>query len=57
MKANRLNDEERRLWVLNDETLYNAQRVSGFSVKRYVREFREEIDEHINQQLNKEPAK
>ena len=28
----RLNDEERRQWVLNDETIYNIARVNGVRV-------------------------
>ncbi len=42
-----MNDEERRLWVLNDEGLYNLQRRSRLLLKRWIRENRALIDEVI----------
>lgn len=48
----RRNDEERRLWVLNDEGLYNWQQESGKSVRQFIRENRQEIDELINNVLD-----
>lgn len=43
-----INDEERRLWVLNDEGLYNLQQRSGRTVRGFVRENRPLIDEVIH---------
>lgn len=42
-----INDEERRVWILNDEGLYLMQRGSGKSMKMFIREHRKEIDEVI----------
>ena len=47
----RLNDEDRRLWILNDEGLYNLQRTSGQSMKRWIRENRVFVDEVITNVL------
>lgn len=47
MKRNRINDEERRLWVLNDEGLYLWHRKSGKSMRTFIRENRKEIDQFI----------
>jgi hypothetical protein len=47
MKTRRINDEERRLWVLNDEGLYLLQRASGKPLKPWIRENRQAIDEVI----------
>jgi len=47
-KKDRHNDEERRLWVVNDEGLYDMQRGSGKSVKAWIRENRALIDECID---------
>lgn len=41
-------DAERRLWVLNDEGLYNLQRASGQPIKVWIRENRALIDEVID---------
>lgn len=38
------NDKERRLWVLNDEGLYDLWRGSGRPLKAWIRENRETID-------------
>lgn len=51
----RLNDEERELWVLNDEWLYQMQRRSRKSMRQFIRENREEIDAAIRQQTDKPP--
>jgi len=51
-----MNDEERRLWVLNDEGLYSWWRTSHKSMRPFIRENREEIDKAINSVLNREPA-
>ena len=47
-----MNNEERELWVLNDETLYNDFKRSRKSMKVYLRFNREEIDEYIKGQLS-----
>lgn len=47
MKTNRINDDERRLWVLNDEGLYLAWKADDpreLHVRRWVRTHRELID-------------
>lgn len=46
-RTKRRNDEERRLWVLNDEGLYDMQRTSGLSMRAFIRAKRSEIDEVI----------
>ena len=52
-----MNDEERRLWVLNDEGLYNWYRSSRLSVQKFIKENRKEITEAINRVLNREPIR
>jgi hypothetical protein len=42
------NDSERAAWVDNDEGLYNLQRRSRLSQRRWVRENRELIDTVID---------
>jgi metal-dependent hydrolase (beta-lactamase superfamily II) len=42
-----MNNEERRLWVLNDEGLYNMQQRSHKSVEEFVKDSRQVIDEVI----------
>jgi hypothetical protein len=49
------NDDERRLWVLNDEGLYNWQQSSHQSVREFIRENRKEIDAAIDRVLNFRP--
>ncbi len=48
METKRRNDEERRLWVLNDEGLYNLQLASRKPTKIWIRENRELIDKVID---------
>ena len=43
----RINDEERRQWVLNDEGLYNEQQRSGLSMRAFIKQHRVFIDEII----------
>jgi hypothetical protein len=38
------NDEERRLWVLNDEPLYRWWKSEGGATRTFVRNHRAEID-------------
>ena len=52
-----MNDTDREEWVNNDEGLYRWWKSSGQSLRRFVRENRAELTKHINQQLNKEPAR
>ncbi len=53
-KSNRLNDEDRRQWINNDEGLYNWQRSSGLSMREFIRQNRQELDACINKVLNNE---
>jgi hypothetical protein len=57
MRIKRLNDAERRLWVLNDEGLYRWWQQSRIGMRRFLRENRNELDTCINRELNKEPAR
>ena len=57
MAKRSINDEDRRQWVLNDEGLYLMKRQSKLSMKYFIRTYRKEIDEVINNVLdNKKPA-
>jgi hypothetical protein len=47
MAKSRINDEERRQWLLNDEGLYEMCRRSGRGEARWIRENRALIDEVI----------
>lgn len=42
-----INDEDRRLWVLNDEGLYNLMRDSRLGTREFIRQNRKLIDEVI----------
>ena len=46
-----MNDEERRLWVLNDEGLYLDFKRSRLSMAKFIRENREPIDAYIKKVL------
>lgn len=48
-----MNDTERELWVINDEGLYNWWRSSGVGKRRFLREYRAEIDAAINRMLHR----
>lgn len=50
-----MNDEERRLWVLNDEGLYNWYIRSHKGLYTFVRENREELTEIIDRAMNVKP--
>lgn len=52
MAKRSINDEDRRQWVLNDEGLYLMQRQSKLSMKYFIRTYRKEIDEVINNVLD-----
>ena len=51
-----MNDHERELWVMNDEGLYLWFIDCSMSIRRFIREFRVEIDEHIDHALNPKHA-
>ena len=42
-----MNDREREMWVLNDEPLYRWFQVTGWSMRRFIREKRKGIDEYL----------
>ena len=50
-----MNDTEREQWVNNDESLYNSWKHSRQSLRDFIRLNRANIDQYINQILNKEP--
>jgi hypothetical protein len=43
-----LNDKDREQWIMNDEGLYNWFRSSRLSMRNFIRQNREELDECIN---------
>lgn len=45
MRQQRNNDDDRRLWVLNDEGLYCQWQQSGKPLRSWIRENRDFIDE------------
>ena len=52
-----MNDNERRLWILNDEGLYNLYQKSRKPLKTFMKDNRKFLDEVINNVLeNKKPA-
>ena len=55
LKPNRrLNDEERLMWLENDESLYLWRRQHPrLTTKQFVKQNRAEIDQFINAILNK----
>lgn len=53
----RLNDDERRQWVLNDEGLYNWYRGSRKALRSFIRDNRAAIDSVILKALNAEPLR
>lgn len=50
-----MNDEERRMWLLNDEDLYNWWQSSHMGLYAFIKENRKEITERIERAL--EPKK
>lgn len=55
MTYTRHNDEERRLWVLNDEGLYTWWQHSRLPLGKFLKDNRVQLDEFIDAALNKEP--
>ena len=48
-----MNNHERELWVLNDEGLYLAHKASKQSLREFIRENKQMIDDVIYGVLNK----
>lgn len=48
MKNNKHDDSERRLWVLNDEGLYQRQQASGMTLRAWVAQNRAAVDKVID---------
>ena len=42
-----INDDDREQWISNDEGLYDMQRKSGLSMRRFIRKHRTFIDRQI----------
>lgn len=57
MKGARLDDNDRREWVLNDEYLYRCHLASRQPMREFIRKNREEIDKHIVSVRDKPPAR
>ncbi len=55
MVNTRHNDEERRLWILNDEGLYLWWQRSNLPLRKFMRDNRVELDACIDRALNVEP--
>lgn len=51
------NDNERRLWVLNDEGLYNWWRGNRQPIQEFIRENRAELDRLIDAVLDRKPGR
>ena len=51
----RRNDEERRMWVLNEEGLYLWYMRSRQAMRKFLQSNREEIDRQIDTVLNIKP--
>lgn len=50
-----MNDEERSLWIDNDEGLYRWWKSSGLSKRKFIRENRDELTRVISRAINKPP--
>ena len=46
-----MNDNERELWVRNDEGLYAMWQASKLAMRKFLRTHRTEIDNYIKQKL------
>ena len=53
----KMNDEERRQWVLNDEGLYNWYISSRMELYNFIQKHRKEIDKAIDNVLNPKKPK
>ena len=47
-----MNNDERRLWVLNDEGLYHTFKCSRLCISKFVKENKSEIDSFIARRLS-----
>lgn len=53
LKPNRtMTDEERLVWVENDELLCQVQKFLGLPASEFVKQNRPQLDRYINQSLN-----
>lgn len=50
-----MNNSEREQWVNNNEYLYNLKRHSRLSMANFLKQYRQEIDEQINAEMNIKP--
>ncbi len=48
----KITNEDRRLWILNDEGLYNWQIGSKLPLQKFIKENKTEIDAVINNVLS-----
>ena len=44
---NIMNNNERENWIMNDEVLYLAWKSTRLPITKYMRQYRENIDEYI----------
>jgi hypothetical protein len=52
MNPRKLNDSQREDWIANDEGLYDWHRLSGLSVRAFMRKHRAELDDAITKMMN-----
>lgn len=52
MVKSTINDEDRRLWILNDEGLYNWWRDSGLPIHTFIRANRAQLGEIIDNMVS-----
>jgi hypothetical protein len=50
-----MNTDERKMWIWNDEPLYRWWKSTRLTVNNFIKEYRVEIDDYINAQLNRKP--
>lgn len=50
----KLNNNDRSLWIDNDEHLYLWWKSTKLNKKAFIKEHRKEIDTYINKQLNRQ---
>ena len=42
-----MNNNERENWILNDEVLYLAWQSTGLPITKYIKQYKENIDQYI----------
>jgi len=52
----RRNDDERQMWIDNEEGLYGWWKSTGQSMRVFIRENRKQLDAVIDRALSAEPA-